>query len=242
MTDATLAGRAAGARRGRRSHAAHDRIRRDARADASSAAGLLRGKPAQQGLGAEAAMGGERAARRRHGAWRARARCRGGARAHRLRRRGMEQHARSRFRASHALRARPSSTGSSRAPMCWSACCRSRRRRAASSIAARSSGSRATASSAARSSSMRAAAGCRTRTTFSRRSTTAPCWPRRSTCSTPSRCRPDSPFWSHPKVTLSPHNAADTDPDAISVYVAEQIAAFERGETLTNVVDRSVGY
>ena len=35
---------------------------------------------------------------------------------------------------------------------------------------------------------------------------------------------PDSPFWTHPKVTLSPHNAADTDPDAISLYVAEQIA------------------
>ncbi len=52
----------------------------------------------------------------------------------------------------------------------------------------------------------------------------------------------DSPFWSHPKVTLSPHNAADTDPDAISVYVAEQISAFERGETLENVVDRKVGY
>ncbi len=51
-----------------------------------------------------------------------------------------------------------------------------------------------------------------------------------------------SPFWSHPKVTLSPHNAADTDPDAISLYVADQIAAFERGETLANVVDRKVGY
>jgi glyoxylate/hydroxypyruvate reductase A len=53
---------------------------------------------------------------------------------------------------------------------------------------------------------------------------------------------PDSPFWTHPKVTLSPHNAADTDPDAISLYVAEQIAAFERGEPLVNVVDRGVGY
>jgi glyoxylate/hydroxypyruvate reductase len=52
----------------------------------------------------------------------------------------------------------------------------------------------------------------------------------------------DSPFWSHPKVTLSPHNAADTDADDISVYVAEQIAAFERGEKLANVVDRGVGY
>ena len=53
---------------------------------------------------------------------------------------------------------------------------------------------------------------------------------------------PGSPFWTHPKITLSPHNAADTDPDAISIYVAEQIAAFERGEKLANVVDRSVGY
>ena len=53
---------------------------------------------------------------------------------------------------------------------------------------------------------------------------------------------PDSPFWTHPKVTLSPHNAADTDPDAISLYVAEQIARHERGEKLENVVDRKVGY
>jgi glyoxylate/hydroxypyruvate reductase A len=52
----------------------------------------------------------------------------------------------------------------------------------------------------------------------------------------------DSRFWSHPKVTLSPHNAADTDADMISVYVAEQIAAFERGEPLVNVVDRGTGY
>jgi len=53
---------------------------------------------------------------------------------------------------------------------------------------------------------------------------------------------PDSPFWTHPKVTLSPHNAADTDPDAISLYVAEQIARHERGEPLQNVVDRKAGY
>ena len=26
----------------------------------------------------------------------------------------------------------------------------------------------------------------------------------------------DSPFWTHPKVVLTPHNAADTDPDEIS--------------------------
>lgn len=52
----------------------------------------------------------------------------------------------------------------------------------------------------------------------------------------------DSPFWGHPKVTLSPHNAADTDPDAISDYVAEQIARFEHGLPLLNVVDRTSGY
>lgn len=52
----------------------------------------------------------------------------------------------------------------------------------------------------------------------------------------------DSLFWNHPKVTLSPHNAADTDPDAISLYVAEQIVRHERGEPLENVVDRSTGY
>ena len=53
---------------------------------------------------------------------------------------------------------------------------------------------------------------------------------------------PDSPFWSHPKVTLTPHNAADTDADTISLFVAEQIARHERGEALANVVDRKVGY
>jgi glyoxylate/hydroxypyruvate reductase len=52
----------------------------------------------------------------------------------------------------------------------------------------------------------------------------------------------DSPFWSHPKVTLTPHNAADTDPDAISRYVADQIARYERGEPLQNVVDMARGY
>jgi glyoxylate/hydroxypyruvate reductase A len=52
----------------------------------------------------------------------------------------------------------------------------------------------------------------------------------------------DSPFWTHPKVVLTPHNAADTDPDAISRYVAEQIARFEAGGVLENVVDRERGY
>ena len=52
----------------------------------------------------------------------------------------------------------------------------------------------------------------------------------------------DSRFWTHPKVLLTPHNAADTDADAISAYVAEQIARFEAGGVLENVVDRARGY
>jgi glyoxylate/hydroxypyruvate reductase A len=52
----------------------------------------------------------------------------------------------------------------------------------------------------------------------------------------------DSPFWSHPKVTLTPHNAADTDPEAISRYVAGQIARHEAGQPLHNVVDMTRGY
>ena len=52
----------------------------------------------------------------------------------------------------------------------------------------------------------------------------------------------NSPFWTHPKVVLTPHNAADTDPDEISKYVARQIERFEAGGALTNVVDRERGY
>ena len=53
---------------------------------------------------------------------------------------------------------------------------------------------------------------------------------------------PNSPFWAHPKVVLTPHNAADTDPDEISKYVARQIQRFEAGGQLENVVDPARGY
>ncbi len=52
----------------------------------------------------------------------------------------------------------------------------------------------------------------------------------------------ESPLWSHPNVIVTPHNAADSDPDAIAADVAGQILAFERGSPLRNVVDRSLGY
>lgn len=53
---------------------------------------------------------------------------------------------------------------------------------------------------------------------------------------------PDSPFWSHPKVFLTPHSAADSDPATICTYVARQIERFERDGTLENLVDRARGY
>ncbi len=52
----------------------------------------------------------------------------------------------------------------------------------------------------------------------------------------------DSPFWTHPNIVLTPHNAADTDPDEISKYVARQIQTFEAGGALANVVDPARGY
>lgn len=53
---------------------------------------------------------------------------------------------------------------------------------------------------------------------------------------------PDSPFWRHPKVTVTPHNAADSDAEAISDYIAAQIRRYEAGEALENIVDRERGY
>lgn len=52
----------------------------------------------------------------------------------------------------------------------------------------------------------------------------------------------DSPFWRHPKVTLTPHAAADSDPDTISAYVLRQIRRHQAGEPVENIVDRKKGY
>ena len=52
----------------------------------------------------------------------------------------------------------------------------------------------------------------------------------------------DSPLWRHPAVTVTPHNSAVSEPSAVARYIAGQIKAFERGEPLTNVVDRARMY
>ena len=52
----------------------------------------------------------------------------------------------------------------------------------------------------------------------------------------------ESPLWRHPKVTVTPHMAADSDPETICRYVLGQIARIERGLPAENIVDRARGY
>lgn len=52
----------------------------------------------------------------------------------------------------------------------------------------------------------------------------------------------ESPLWQHPRVTVTPHNAGDIAPQAIVSDIARQVARFEQGLPLENVVDRARGY
>lgn len=52
----------------------------------------------------------------------------------------------------------------------------------------------------------------------------------------------ESPLWGHPKVFVTPHAAASSDPVHLAPMMLEQMARFERGEKLENLVDRIAGY
>ena len=51
-----------------------------------------------------------------------------------------------------------------------------------------------------------------------------------------------SPLWQHPRIVVTPHNASDSDGRNVARYALQQIAAFEAGRPLENVVDGRQGY
>jgi glyoxylate/hydroxypyruvate reductase A len=50
------------------------------------------------------------------------------------------------------------------------------------------------------------------------------------------------PFWAHPKVTVLPHVAAQTDAPSASAVAAANVAALRTGRPLQHLVDRKRGY
>jgi glyoxylate/hydroxypyruvate reductase A len=51
-----------------------------------------------------------------------------------------------------------------------------------------------------------------------------------------------SPLWTHPKVFVTPHSAAISDPDSLVGPMLARMEALERGEEVDGVVDVSAGY
>jgi glyoxylate/hydroxypyruvate reductase A len=52
----------------------------------------------------------------------------------------------------------------------------------------------------------------------------------------------DHPFWTHPRVTVTPHIAADTRPDSAARVIAQNILRGEAGQPFVHLVDRTLGY
>lgn len=52
----------------------------------------------------------------------------------------------------------------------------------------------------------------------------------------------DHPFWSHRKVTVTPHIASETRPVSAARVIAENIRRGEAGEPFLHLVDRQAGY
>ena len=53
---------------------------------------------------------------------------------------------------------------------------------------------------------------------------------------------PEHPFWTHPRVFLTPHVASMTQPETAAPILLENIRRHQRGEPLIDVIDRSRGY
>jgi glyoxylate/hydroxypyruvate reductase len=53
---------------------------------------------------------------------------------------------------------------------------------------------------------------------------------------------PGHAFWAHPRVTVLPHVAAQTDPRSAAAIVARNVSAWRQGRPLHDLVDRRRGY
>ncbi|BAL24843.1 glyoxylate/hydroxypyruvate reductase A [Azoarcus sp. KH32C] len=52
----------------------------------------------------------------------------------------------------------------------------------------------------------------------------------------------EHPFWTHPRVFLTPHVASMTQPETAAPILLENVRRHRRGEPLLNLIDRSRGY
>jgi len=52
----------------------------------------------------------------------------------------------------------------------------------------------------------------------------------------------ENPYWAHPKITVTPHIAAETRAVTASRVIAENVRRGEAGEPFINLVDRALGY
>jgi glyoxylate/hydroxypyruvate reductase A len=53
---------------------------------------------------------------------------------------------------------------------------------------------------------------------------------------------PEHPFWTHPKVRVTPHNAGTTNPNTAAEQIVENLRRVRAGEELLNIVDPARGY
>ena len=53
---------------------------------------------------------------------------------------------------------------------------------------------------------------------------------------------PDHPFWAHPRVFVTPHVASMTQPETAAPILLENLRRHQRGEPLTDLIDRGRGY
>ena len=52
----------------------------------------------------------------------------------------------------------------------------------------------------------------------------------------------DHPFWTHPKVTVTPHIASTTRPETAAEVITDNILRGEAGQPFRYLVDRNRGY